>query len=89
MCEWILYRSSFKPDVICYNILIDAYGQKFQTKKAESVYLKMSEDRCIPTEDTYGLLIRAFCMSGLVDKAEAVSTEMKKNRITSSNQSII
>ena len=28
VCEWILFRSSFHPDVICYNLLIDAYGQK-------------------------------------------------------------
>ncbi|VVA27244.1 PREDICTED: proteasome [Prunus dulcis] len=78
ICEWILYKSSFKPDVICYNLLLDAYGQKSQHKAAESTYLELLEARCIPTEDTYALLLRAYCKSGLLDKAEAVFGEMRK-----------
>lgn len=79
MCEWILYKSSFQPDIICYNLLIDAFGQKSQYKKAESIYLELLEARCIPTEDTYALLIRAYCTSGLQERAEAVCIEMRKN----------
>ncbi|CAB4276749.1 unnamed protein product [Prunus armeniaca] len=78
ICEWILYKSSFKPDVICYNLLLDAYGQKSQHKAAESTYLELLEARCIPTEDTYALLLKAYCKSGLLDKAEAVFGEMRK-----------
>lgn len=78
ICEWILYKSSFKPDVICYNLLIDAYGQKSQHKDAESTYLELLEARCIPTEDTYALLLKAYCKSGLFDKAEAIFVEMRK-----------
>ncbi|KAK1281998.1 Pentatricopeptide repeat-containing protein [Acorus calamus] len=78
LCEWILHKSSFQPDVMCYNLLIDAYGHKGQFKKAESLYLKLVEARCIPTEDTYALLIRAFCTSGLIEKAGAVFAEMRK-----------
>lgn len=84
MCEWILYRSSFQPDVICYNLLIDAYGQKSLYKKAESTYLELLEARCIPTEDTYALLLRAYCTSGLQEKAEAVFIEMRKNGLPQS-----
>ncbi|URE16031.1 PPR repeat [Musa troglodytarum] len=79
VCEWILYKSSFHPDVLCYNLLIDAYGQKLQHKKAESVYLQLLEAQCIPTEDTYALLLRAYCTCGLLEKCEAVLTEMRKN----------
>ncbi|KAK2999357.1 hypothetical protein RJ639_023991 [Escallonia herrerae] len=78
MCEWLLYRSSFQPDIICYNLLIDAYGQKLLYKKAESTYLELLDARCIATEDTYALLIKAYCTSGLIEKAEAVFTEMRK-----------
>ncbi|KAK2987232.1 hypothetical protein RJ640_000523, partial [Escallonia rubra] len=78
MCEWLLYRSSFQPDIICYNMLIDAYGQKLLYKKAESTYLELLDARCIATEDTYALLIKAYCTSGLIEKAEAVFTEMRK-----------
>lgn len=81
MCEWILFKSSFRPDVICYNLLIDAYGQMNRYKKAEEVYLRLLEARCIPTEDTYALLLRAYCISGLLSKADAVLAEMGKNGI--------
>lgn len=78
MCEWILYRSSFQADIICYNLLIDAFGQISCPDKAESTYLNLLEARCIPTEDTYALLLRAYCTCGLTEKAEAVFTEMRK-----------
>ncbi|GFS44865.1 tetratricopeptide repeat (TPR)-like superfamily protein [Actinidia rufa] len=81
VCEWILYRSSFQPDVICYNLLIDAYGQKSQYEKAESTYLNLLESRCIPTEDTYALLVKAYCTSGHLEKAEAVFAEMRTNGV--------
>ncbi|KAG4918662.1 hypothetical protein JHK85_056943 [Glycine max] len=77
ICRWILLRSSFKPDVICYNLLIEAFGQKLLYKEAESTYLQLLEARCIPTEDTYALLIKAYCISGLLEKAEAVFAEMR------------
>lgn len=72
-------RSSFKPDVICYNLLIEAYGNKLHSKKAESTYLELLEKRCVPTQDTYALLIKAYCKCGLLGHAEAVFAEMRKN----------
>ena len=89
ICGWILYRSSFHPDVICYNLLIDAYGQKSLYKKAESTYLELLEARCVPTEDTYALLLKAYCTSGLLEKAEAVFAEMRKYGFPPSRVSIL
>lgn len=82
--EWILYKSSYKPDVICYNLLIEAYGQKSLYKEAESTYLELLDARCIPTEDTYALLIKAYCKSGSLGKAEAIVSEMRKNGVSPS-----
>ncbi|KAE9618488.1 hypothetical protein Lal_00047216 [Lupinus albus] len=84
ICRWILFRSSFKPDIICYNLLIDAFGQKFQYKEAEATYLQLIGARCIPTEDTYALLIKSYCMCGLLEKAEAVFAEMRNYGFPSS-----
>ncbi|CAN0855060.1 Proteasome subunit alpha type-2-A [Linum grandiflorum] len=84
ICQWMLYRSTFKPDVICYNLLIEAYGQKSQYKKAESLYFELLDARCVPTEHTYALLIKAYCNVGLVDKAEAIFAEMRKYGLPSS-----
>lgn len=79
MCEWMSQRSSFKPDVICYNLLIEAHGQKLCFKKAEAIYLELLDARCIPTQDTYALLIKAYCKCGKLEHAEAVFAEMRKN----------
>ncbi|CAG7874551.1 unnamed protein product [Brassica rapa] len=84
VCEWILRRSSFQPDVICFNLLIDAYGQKLRYKEAELLYVQLLESRCVPTEDTYALLVKAYCLAGLIEKAEAVLIEMQKHHVTPS-----
>ncbi|KAJ4891681.1 Pentatricopeptide repeat-containing protein [Raphanus sativus] len=84
VCEWILRRSSFQPDVICFNLLIDAYGQKLRYKEAESLYVQLLESRCVPTEDTYALLVKAYCLAGLIEKAEAVLVEMQNHHVTPS-----
>ena len=47
-------------------------------KDAESTYLELLEARCIPTEDTYALLLKAYCKSGSLVKAEAIFGEMRK-----------
>lgn len=77
--EWISHRSSFRSDVMCYNLLIDAYGEKSLYQKAEKAYLELTEMRCIPTEDTYALLLKAYCNCNLLEKAEAVFLEMRKH----------
>ncbi|CDY31666.1 BnaA05g08810D [Brassica napus] len=84
VCEWILTRSSFQPDVICFNLLIDAYGQKLRYKEAELLYVQLLESRCVPTEDTYALLVKAYCLAGLIEKAEAVLIEMQNHHVTPS-----
>jgi myo-inositol-1(or 4)-monophosphatase len=81
VCEWILHRSSFRPDIICYNLLIDAYGRKRELSKAESVYMVLLETHCVPTEDTYALLLRAYCNAGQLHRAEGVISEMLENGI--------
>ncbi|RLM79748.1 pentatricopeptide repeat-containing protein [Panicum miliaceum] len=81
VCEWILYRSSFRPDIICYNLLIDAYGRKRELSKAESIYMALLEANCVPTEDTYALLLRAYCNAGQLHRAEGVISEMQENGI--------
>ncbi|PWZ21937.1 Pentatricopeptide repeat-containing protein [Zea mays] len=81
VCEWVLRRSSFRPDIICYNLLIDAYGQKRQLSEAEAAYMALLEARCVPTEDTYALLLRAYCGSGQLHRAEGVISEMQRNGI--------
>lgn len=82
--EWVLHRSSFRPDVICYNLLIEAYGQKLQYRKAESKYLELIEAQCVPTEHTYALLLKAYSAAGLLEKAGAVFAEMKKHDLAPS-----
>lgn len=65
--------------MICYNLLIEAYGQSSLVKKAESTYLALVDARCVPTEDTYALLLKSYSKCGMIEKAEAVFSEMRKN----------
>jgi myo-inositol-1(or 4)-monophosphatase len=81
-----VYQSSFRPDIICYNLLIDAYGRKRQLDKAESMYTALLEARCVPTEDTYALLLRAYCNAGSLHRAEGVISEMREHGIPPSRQ---
>uniref|UniRef100_A0A453NKF0 PROP1-like PPR domain-containing protein n=1 Tax=Aegilops tauschii subsp. strangulata TaxID=200361 RepID=A0A453NKF0_AEGTS len=81
VCEWIVHRSSFRPDVVCYNLLIDAYGRTRRLGKAEAMYAALLEARCVPTEDTYALLLRAYCAAGSLHRAEGVISEMREHGI--------
>lgn len=58
---------------------MEAYGNKLHFRKAESTYFELQEARCIPTEHTYALLLKTYCKCGLVEHAEAVFAEMRKN----------
>jgi pentatricopeptide repeat protein len=53
-------------------------GRNHCIKDAESAYLELLENRCIPTKDTYALLLKAYCKSGLLEKAKVVCAEMQK-----------
>ncbi|KAE7997377.1 hypothetical protein FH972_002018 [Carpinus fangiana] len=57
-------------------LLIDAYMKKSPYKDVESAYLELIKSWCIPTEDTYALLLKAYCTSALLEKA--VFAEMLK-----------
>lgn len=76
-----MHRSSFRPDVVCYNLLIDAYGRRRRLGKAEAMYAALLEARCVPTEDTYALLLRAYCTAGSLHRAEGVISEMREHGI--------
>jgi pentatricopeptide repeat protein len=43
--------------------------------------MALLEARCVPTEDTYALLLRAYCGSGQLHRAEGVISEMQRNGI--------
>ncbi|PHT34004.1 Pentatricopeptide repeat-containing protein [Capsicum baccatum] len=87
MCEWILCRSSFLADMICYNLLIEAYGQSSLVKKAESTYLALLDARYVPTEDTSALLLKSYSKCGMLEKAETDFSVMRKNGLPPNDSS--
>lgn len=78
MCEWILQTTKFRPDILCYNLLMDAYGRSRQLLEAERVFKLMRTARCLANEDTFNVLIRAYSNAGLISKAEATFIIMQK-----------
>lgn len=43
--------------------------------------MALLEAHCVPTEDTYALLLRAYCNAGQLHRAEGVISEMQENGI--------
>ena len=78
MCEWILKSTKFHPDILCFNILMDAYGRSNQFLETERIFQLMRSSRCLPNEDTFNVLIRAYGNAGLTHKAESVFFLMQR-----------
>jgi myo-inositol-1(or 4)-monophosphatase len=78
MCEWILEEAKFRPDILCYNILMDAYGRSNQFLETERVFQLMRRSRCLPNEDTFNVLLRAYGNAGLTHKAESIFYLMQR-----------
>jgi pentatricopeptide repeat protein len=43
--------------------------------------MALLEANCVPTEDTYALLLRAYCNAGQLHRAAGVISEMQENGI--------
>lgn len=67
----------FKPDVGCFNMLIDAYGKSKQWTEAEKTFHLMKKFGCVPTETSFNVLMAAYSRGGQLDKAENLFHEMQ------------
>jgi len=75
--EWILQGSMFKPDVGCFNMLIDAYGKNKQWTEAEKTFHLMKKFGCVPTETSFNVLMAAYSRGGQLEKADNLFHEMQ------------
>ena len=80
--EWILLGSMFKPDVGCFNMLMDAYGKNKQWTEAEKTFYLMKKFQCVPTVTSFNVLMAAYSRGGRLDKAEDLFHEMKDTNYT-------
>ncbi|KAG0573783.1 hypothetical protein KC19_VG209400 [Ceratodon purpureus] len=80
--EWILQGSMFKPDVGCFNMLMDAYGKNKQWTEAEKTFYLMKKFQCVPTVTSFNVLMAAYSRGGRLDKAEDLFHEMKDTNYT-------
>lgn len=67
----------FKPDVGCFNMLIDAYGKNKQWTEAEKTFHLMKKFKCVPTETSFNVLMAAYSRGGQLEKAGNLFHEMK------------
>lgn len=77
--EWILQGTMFKPDVGCFNMLIDAYGKSKQWREAEKTFHLMKDFQCLPTETSFNVLLAAYSRGVQLEKAEKLFHEMKES----------
>lgn len=69
----------FKPDVGCFNMLMDAYGRTKQWTEAENTFHLMKKFQCLPTETSFNVLMAAYSRGGQLERAERVLHEMKES----------
>ena len=72
----------FKPDVGCFNMLIDAYGKSKQWTEAEKSFHLMKKFQCVPTVTTFNVLMAAYSRGDQLERAENLFHEMKDTNYT-------
>ncbi|OAE19085.1 hypothetical protein AXG93_4129s1160 [Marchantia polymorpha subsp. ruderalis] len=78
--EWMLQSKQFRADVVCYNLLIEAYGKIGQYTEAEKTFFLLRKSFVAPTEMSYNMLMGAYSKAGLLDKAERLFDQMKEDK---------
>lgn len=66
-----------KPNLVCYNTLLDAMGRAKRPWLVKSIYQQILSDGLTPGWATYASLIRAYGKSRYGDDAINVYKEMK------------
>jgi pentatricopeptide repeat protein len=77
--EWVLQTDTFKADVGCYNMLMDAYGRTRQWLEAENTFASMKRRQCVPTETSFNILMAAYSRGGQLERAEQLFNEMQEH----------
>lgn len=85
--EWLLQCKQFRADVVCYNLLIEAYGKIGQYSEAEKTFYLLRRSFVAPTEMSYNMLMSAYSKGGLLDKAEGLFDVMKGQNYPPGNSS--
>lgn len=85
--EWMLQSKQFRADVVCYNLLIEAYGKIGQYTEAEKTFFLLRKSFVAPTEMSYNMLMGAYSKAGLLDKAERLFDQMKEDKYIPGNVS--
>ena len=61
------------PNVVTFNVLLDAICKQGMMEKAEEVLELMDPKGVKPDEITYRTMIKGYCLQGEMDKAKDVS----------------
>jgi pentatricopeptide repeat protein len=75
----VLQTDTFKADVGCYNMLMDAYGRTRQWLEAENTFASMKRRQCVPTETSFNILMAAYSRGGQLERAEQLFNEMQEH----------
>ncbi|KAG6417014.1 hypothetical protein SASPL_124455 [Salvia splendens] len=77
-----MQRSIYRPDVVSYALLINAYGKARREEEAIAVFEEMLDAGVRPTQKAYNILLDAFAISGMVEQARVVFKSMRRDRCT-------
>ncbi|KAF7147557.1 hypothetical protein RHSIM_Rhsim03G0026600 [Rhododendron simsii] len=74
-------KNGFRPDVVSYTSLLNAYRRSEQPKKAREVFHLKKQNNCEPNVDSYNTLIDAYGSNGFLAKAIDVLRDMEQNGV--------
>ncbi|KAF6166127.1 hypothetical protein GIB67_023837 [Kingdonia uniflora] len=64
-----MYLYNCKPDIICYNIIIDKLGEAGEEGRVQKLWSKMQSEGIQPDLMCYSLLLKLFCVTNKMDDA--------------------
>ncbi|KAG6520219.1 pentatricopeptide repeat-containing protein At1g71060, mitochondrial-like [Zingiber officinale] len=79
ICNEMKRTKRFIPDLKTHTILLEGWGLVRDLASLRVAYQKMLDEGIVPDVVTYGIIINAFCKSGMCDDAIKIFNEMEAN----------
>ncbi|WJX66635.1 hypothetical protein P8452_51174 [Trifolium repens] len=73
---------NINPDVLTFNILVDAFCKEGKVKEANNVFAMMMRKGVKPDVVTYNSLMDGYCLVKEVNKAESIFNTMAQSGVT-------
>jgi pentatricopeptide repeat protein len=74
-----MQNSYLNPELVIYNILVDAMCKSVKLEDARELFLKLYVKGLLPDVRSWTSIISGLCREGLLDEAYKASREMERD----------